>query len=52
MNPALRGHLSSENTLSRSAGGVRASRSLPADPARATHTTGFRIALDIDEEVP
>jgi formylglycine-generating enzyme required for sulfatase activity len=32
--------------------GVRASRSLPADPARATHTTGFRIALDIDEEVP
>jgi formylglycine-generating enzyme required for sulfatase activity len=32
--------------------GVRASRSLPADPARATHTTGFRIALDIHEEVP
>jgi len=32
--------------------GVRASRSMPADPARATHTTGFRIAMDIDEEVP
>jgi formylglycine-generating enzyme required for sulfatase activity len=28
--------------------GVRASRSLPADPARATHTTGFRIAIDLD----
>jgi formylglycine-generating enzyme required for sulfatase activity len=26
--------------------GVRASRVLPADPARATSTTGFRIALD------
>jgi formylglycine-generating enzyme required for sulfatase activity len=26
--------------------GVRASRALPADPARATATTGFRIALD------
>jgi toxoflavin biosynthesis protein ToxD len=26
--------------------GVRASRSLPADPARATPTTGFRIAVD------
>jgi formylglycine-generating enzyme required for sulfatase activity len=26
--------------------GVRASRALPADPARATPTTGFRIALD------
>ncbi|MEZ0284169.1 MAG: formylglycine-generating enzyme family protein [Thermoleophilia bacterium] len=32
--------------------GVRASRSLAADPLRATHTTGFRIAMDIDEEVP
>jgi formylglycine-generating enzyme required for sulfatase activity len=35
--------------------GVRASRSLPADPGRATYTTGFRIAIDIDhadEEVP
>jgi formylglycine-generating enzyme required for sulfatase activity len=37
--------------------GVRASRSLPADPGRATHTTGFRIAIEIDpadhdEEVP
>lgn len=32
--------------------GVRASRSLPADPARATHTTGFRIAVHPDEEVP
>ena len=28
--------------------GVRASRSLPADPARATATTGFRIAIDPD----
>jgi formylglycine-generating enzyme required for sulfatase activity len=26
--------------------GVRAARSLPADPARATPTTGFRIAID------
>jgi formylglycine-generating enzyme required for sulfatase activity len=26
--------------------GVRASLSLPADPLRATHTTGFRIAVD------
>lgn len=26
--------------------GLRASRALPADPARATHTTGFRIAVD------
>lgn len=32
--------------------GLRASRSLPADPARATHTTGFRIAVNPDEEVP
>jgi formylglycine-generating enzyme required for sulfatase activity len=34
--------------------GVRAGRSLPADPARATRTTGFRIAIDPDpdEEVP
>jgi formylglycine-generating enzyme required for sulfatase activity len=34
--------------------GVRASRSLAADPARATTTTGFRIAIDLDpdEEVP
>jgi formylglycine-generating enzyme required for sulfatase activity len=34
--------------------GVRASRSLPADPARATVTTGFRLAVDpdTDEEVP
>jgi formylglycine-generating enzyme required for sulfatase activity len=28
--------------------GVRASRALPADPARATPTTGFRIARDPD----
>ena len=28
--------------------GLRASRSLPADPARATPTTGFRIAIDPD----
>jgi toxoflavin biosynthesis protein ToxD len=28
--------------------GVRASRSLTADPARATPTTGFRIAIDPD----
>lgn len=28
--------------------GVRASRALPADPERATHTTGFRIAVDSD----
>jgi formylglycine-generating enzyme required for sulfatase activity len=28
--------------------GVRASRSLAADPARATPTTGFRIAIDHD----
>jgi formylglycine-generating enzyme required for sulfatase activity len=28
--------------------GVRASRSLAADPARATPTTGFRIAIDPD----
>ena len=28
--------------------GVRASRALDADPARATDTTGFRIAIDVD----
>jgi formylglycine-generating enzyme required for sulfatase activity len=28
--------------------GVRAARELAADPARATATTGFRIAIDID----
>jgi len=27
---------------------VRASRSLAADPVRATPTTGFRIAIDPD----
>ena len=32
--------------------GVRASRALPADPARATSTTGFRIAVDPDPEAP
>jgi hypothetical protein len=38
--------------------GVRASRVLPADPGRATHTTGFRVAIDLhppdhpEEEVP
>jgi hypothetical protein len=26
--------------------GLRASRAQPADPARATPTTGFRIAID------
>ena len=30
--------------------GLRASRSLPADPGRATHTTGFRIAADPDPD--
>jgi formylglycine-generating enzyme required for sulfatase activity len=30
--------------------GLRASRALPADPDRATPTTGFRIALDPDPE--
>jgi hypothetical protein len=30
--------------------GVRASRSLAADPARATATTGFRIAIDPDPD--
>src|SRR3954470_24062891 len=29
--------------------GLRASRALPTDPARATHTTGFRIAVDPEE---
>jgi len=29
--------------------GVRCSRALPADPARATATTGFRIAIDEEE---
>ena len=28
--------------------GLRASRALPADPARATPTTGFRLAFDAD----
>jgi formylglycine-generating enzyme required for sulfatase activity len=32
--------------------GLRASRSLPADPARATPTTGFRIAIDPDHRTP
>jgi toxoflavin biosynthesis protein ToxD len=38
--------------------GLRASRVLSADPGRATHTTGFRVAIDLDppdhpeEEVP
>ncbi len=37
--------------------GLRASRALPADPRRATDTTGFRLAIDPDtadhdEEVP
>jgi formylglycine-generating enzyme required for sulfatase activity len=38
--------------------GLRASRVLPADPGRATHTTGFRLVIDLDppdhpeEEVP
>ena len=27
-------------------GALRAARELPADPARATNTTGFRIAID------
>jgi formylglycine-generating enzyme required for sulfatase activity len=30
--------------------GLRASRALPADPARATPTTGFRIVIDDREE--
>ena len=30
--------------------GVRAARSLPADPARPTATTGFRIAADLDTD--
>jgi formylglycine-generating enzyme required for sulfatase activity len=32
--------------------GVRASRALPADPGRATPTTGFRIAIDPDPGGP
>jgi len=32
--------------------GLRGSRSLPADPARATPTTGFRIAIDPDCRTP
>jgi formylglycine-generating enzyme required for sulfatase activity len=32
--------------------GVRASRSLPADPARATRTTGLRIAIDPEPRRP
>lgn len=32
------------------AAGLRAWRELPADPARATATTGFRIAIDIDPQ--
>jgi formylglycine-generating enzyme required for sulfatase activity len=32
--------------------GLRASRSLPADPARATPTTGLRIAIDPDRCTP
>jgi formylglycine-generating enzyme required for sulfatase activity len=31
--------------------GVRASRALPADPERATQTTGFRIAMEEEEVV-
>jgi hypothetical protein len=31
---------------------VRAARALPADPRRATPTTGFRIALDHDPGGP
>lgn len=30
--------------------GVRASRALAADPARATPTTGFRIAIDVNHD--
>ena len=30
--------------------GVRAARALDADPGRATATTGFRIAIDVDKE--
>ena len=30
--------------------GVRASRALAADPARATPTTGFRIAIDVNRD--
>jgi gamma-glutamyl hercynylcysteine S-oxide synthase len=32
--------------------GLRASRALPADPERATPTTGFRIAIEPEEERP
>jgi formylglycine-generating enzyme required for sulfatase activity len=32
--------------------GVRSARALPADPARATPTTGFRIAIDCLDTVP
>ena len=32
--------------------GLRASRVLPADPGRATHTTGFRVAIDPDPPTP
>jgi formylglycine-generating enzyme required for sulfatase activity len=32
--------------------GLRASRTLPADPERATPTTGFRIVLRAEEEHP
>jgi formylglycine-generating enzyme required for sulfatase activity len=31
--------------------GVRASRALPADPRRATGTTGFRIAVEIHPDI-
>jgi toxoflavin biosynthesis protein ToxD len=31
------------------AGGLRTWRSLPADPERGTATTGFRIAIDVDD---
>jgi formylglycine-generating enzyme required for sulfatase activity len=30
--------------------GVRASRVLPADPERATPTTGFRLAIDVSDD--
>jgi formylglycine-generating enzyme required for sulfatase activity len=30
--------------------GVRASRALPADPARGTSTTGFRLAIDVSDD--
>jgi len=32
--------------------GLRASRSLPADPARPTTTTGLRLAWDLEAPAP